>query len=87
MLKKILISISTIFFLTSCSNSTKKTLGITEEMPNELRVKKAKPLEVPPHLDRSSNNSVSKKSTKEKKESLKELSPAEKALVKEVEEK
>jgi len=50
-MKKILFTFATIFLLTSCSKTTKKTLGLTEDMPDELQVQKVKPLEVPPHFN------------------------------------
>lgn len=51
-MKQILCTIITVFLLASCTN-TKKTLGLTENIPDEAQVKKAKPLEVPPHFNYS----------------------------------
>lgn len=49
--KKILFSLSMMLVLSACSKTAKRNLGLTEDMPDELQVKKVKPLEVPPHFD------------------------------------
>ena len=45
------ISLVFVTLLSSCNKATKKTLGLTQDMPDEFQVKTAKPLEVPPHFD------------------------------------
>jgi uncharacterized lipoprotein len=77
-MKKIIFTIATICLLTSCSKSTKKTLGLTEDMPDELQVSKAKPLEVPPHF-----NHVHPAPKEKKIPANTKLSPAEEAALKE----
>ena len=78
-MKKILLLSATLVITSACSNSTKKTLGLTETMPDEYQVKRNKSLEVPPCY--RATESVKKKN---KANSRKKLSKAEKALLKEV---
>lgn len=77
-MKKTFFTIATICLLTSCSKSTKKTLGLTEEMPDELQVQKVKPLEVPPHF-----NHAPLQATQPKKPKANKLSKAEEEVLKE----
>lgn len=81
-MKKTLFTIATICLLTSCSKSTKKTLGLTEDMPDELQVQKVKPLEVPPHF-----NHTNLPATPIKKVKTNKLSKAEEEVLKEASEK
>jgi len=67
-----------IFLLSSCKN-TKKNLGLTENIPDELQVTKAKPLEIPPHF-----NSSKIVKTDLQKPSKGTLTPAEKAVIQEI---
>ncbi|RTK92129.1 MAG: DUF3035 domain-containing protein [Rickettsiales bacterium] len=50
-MKNILIIISALLLTVSCSNKTKKTLGLIETIPDEYQVTRNKPLEVPPHYN------------------------------------
>ena len=38
----------TLFSITACSKNAKKTWGLTETIPDEYKVTRNKPLEVPP---------------------------------------
>lgn len=76
-MKKILLALATFMLVSSCK-ATKKTLGLTENMPDEFQVHKAKPLEVPPHFSLSQTNQL-KTTTPPKNK----LSEAEEALIKE----
>lgn len=77
-MKQILCAIMAIFLLSSCKNA-KKTLGLTENIPDELQVTKAKPLEVPPHF----NSSKTVKTDAQKQPKV-NLTPAEKAVIQEI---
>jgi len=77
-MKQILCAIMAIFLLSSCKN-TKKNLGLTENIPDELQVTKAKPLEIPPHF-----NSSKIVKTDVQKPSKSTLTPAEKAVIQEI---
>jgi hypothetical protein len=79
-MKKTLLLIAVLFLSIGCSSKTKKTLGLTETMPDEYQVQRGKALEVPPHY--RARDSVKKKDVLEKK---KKLSTSEEALLKEVE--
>lgn len=75
-MKKILILTAVGLVLSSCSSKIKKTLGLTENMPDEYQVQRYKSLEVPPcyqDVECKSNKKTDKK-----------LSKAEKALLGEV---
>ncbi|MFK7967589.1 MAG: DUF3035 domain-containing protein [Rickettsiaceae bacterium] len=76
-MKQVLLILTAIMLLSSCK-STKKTLGLTENIPDEFQVTKMKPLEVPPHfsLSRGQQGKIVKKSENN-------LSVAEKAILKE----
>ena len=76
-MKQILCIIAVMMLLSSCK-ATKKTLGLTENMPDEFQVTKAKPLEVPPHF-----NSSKAVTAKEIKKSKNKLSTAEEEVIKE----
>lgn len=52
-MKKSLFIFATALLLASCSKMAKKNFGLTEDMPDELQVTKAKPLEVPPHFNQT----------------------------------
>ena len=77
-MKQILCAIMALFLLSSCKN-TKKNLGLTENIPDELQVTKAKPLEIPPHF-----NSSKIVKTDVQKPSKGTLTPAEKAVIQEI---
>ena len=77
-MKQILCAIMAIFLLSSCKN-TKKNLGLNENIPDELQVTKAKPLEIPPHF-----NSSKIVKTDVQKPSKGTLTPAEKAVIQEI---
>lgn len=79
-MKNILIIISALLLTISCSNKTKKTLGLIETIPDEYQVTRNKPLEVPPHYnleDIASANS--------NKITVNSLSDSEKAIIEEAE--
>lgn len=78
-MKQILYTITAILLLSSCK-ATKKTLGLTENMPDEFQVTKAKPLEVPPHFNLSKPTGQDKVEKKSKNK----LSTAEEAIIKEL---
>ncbi len=78
-MKKILLIIAVLFLSTACSKKTKKTLGLTETMPDEYQVQRNKSLEVPPHY--KAQDSVGKDVPAKKKN----LSKSEEALLKEIE--
>lgn len=75
-MKKILLFSAALIALTACSKNTKKTLGLTEEMPDEYKVTKNRPLEVPPFYQGAS-------APKKQKASRKKLSKEEEALLSE----
>ncbi len=81
-MQKILFTIITVLLLTSCSKSAKRTLGLTENIPDEFQVTKAKPLEVPPHfnLSKTDHKIETKKKVKTK------LSASEEAIMQETDE-
>ncbi len=79
-MKKLLLIIAILFLSIGCSSKTKKTLGLTETMPDEYQVQRNKSLEVPPHY--RVQDSVGKKNVVPPK---KKLSKSEEALLKEVE--
>lgn len=79
-MKKILLVIAVLFLSTGCSKKTKKTLGLTETMPDEYQVQRNKSLEVPPHY--RTQDTVRKNDVPEKK---KNLSKSEEELLKEIE--
>ena len=73
-MKQVLLILTAIMLLYSCK-STKKTLGLIENIPDEFQVTKMKPLEVPPYFSLSRGKIV--------KKSENNLSVAEKAMLKE----
>lgn len=79
-MKKILLLSSALIITSACSSKTKKTLGLTETMPDEYQATRNKALEIPPGYDPS--NIVDQKEAKKSKD--KKLSDAEKALLEEV---
>ena len=76
-MKQVLFTLTSLMLISSCK-ATKKTLGLTENMPDEFQVTKAKPLEVPPHFSLSKTGQA--KITKESKNNL---SAAEEDIIKE----
>jgi hypothetical protein len=48
-MKQVLLTLTAFMVLSSCK-STKKTLGLTENMPDEFQVTKVAPLQMPPHF-------------------------------------
>jgi hypothetical protein len=76
-MKQVLFTLTSLMLISSCK-ATKKILGLTENMPDEFQVTKAKPLEVPPHFSLSKTGQA--KITKESKNNL---SAAEEAIIKE----
>ena len=66
-MKQVLFTLTSLMLISSCK-ATKKTLGLTENMPDEFQVTKAKPLEVPPHFSLSKTGQD--KITKESKNNL-----------------
>jgi hypothetical protein len=79
-MKKILLIIAVLFLSIGCSSKTKKTLGLTETIPDEYQVQRNKSLEVPPHYRASKPEKAKNIEAKKKK-----LSKSEEALLKEVE--
>jgi hypothetical protein len=75
-MKKILLFSAALIALTACSKNAKKTLGITETMPDEYKVTKNKPLEVPPFYQNTA-------SPKKQKAFKQKLSKEEEALLQE----
>ena len=75
-MKNILLISAALILISGCNKSTKKTLGLTETMPDEYQVKRNKSLEVPPFY-RATEPQI-KKGKKDK------LSQAEQALLSEV---
>ncbi len=43
--------LSSLLILSACNNKVKETIGVVTPGPNEYRVQRNKPLEVPPHFD------------------------------------
>jgi hypothetical protein len=76
-MKKTLYILTATLLLVSCTKA-KKTLGLTENMPDEFQVTKAKPLEVPPHFNLSKTGQA-----QAEKKAKKKLSPAEEAVMEE----
>ena len=79
MIKKILLLSSILIITAACSPKAKKTLGLTEEMPDEYQVTRNKALEVPPCYQATSSKKPTNEDTSKKK-----LSKAEAALLKEI---
>ena len=79
-MKQILCILTAILLLSSCK-ATKKKLGLTEDMPDEFQVTKAKPLEVPPHFNLSKTAQA-----KVEKKSKNKLSAAEEEIIEETKE-
>lgn len=75
-MKKILLFSAALITLTACSKNAKRTLGITETMPDEYKVTKNRPLEVPPFYQGTS-------APKKQKAAKQKLSKEEEALLKE----
>ena len=62
-MKQVLFTLTSLMLISSCK-ATKKTLGLTENMPDEFQVTKAKPLEVPPHFSLSKTGQAKIKESK-----------------------
>ncbi len=73
-MKKTALLFACLFLIASCSKNTKRTLGLTETMPDEYKVKRNKSLEIPPSYKQ-------KQATNIKQDS--KFSKAEQALLKE----
>jgi hypothetical protein len=78
-MKKVLLLGAALVALTACSKNAKRTMGLTETLPDEYKVSKNKPLEVPPFYQ----GSAAKKQENKKQE--KSMSKEEEALLKEIE--
>ena len=72
---------SSLLVLSACNNKVKETIGVVSPGPNEYKVQRNRPLEVPPHFDLPSVKS-DVESGDEK--SSKELNEGEKALIDEM---
>ena len=72
-MKKTAIIFACLFLIAGCSKNTKKTLGLTETMPDEYKVKRNKSLEVPPSYKQKKTTDIKQKS---------KFSKAEQALLK-----
>jgi hypothetical protein len=73
---------TSLLVLSACDNKVKETIGVVSTGPNEYRVQRNKPLEVPPHfyLPSSVQSDVGSKDYK----SSQELNEGEKALIDEM---
>ncbi|MDP4832951.1 MAG: DUF3035 domain-containing protein [Rickettsiaceae bacterium] len=78
-MKKILLLSAVLIITSACSKNTKKTLGLTETLPDEYQVQRNKSLEIPPCYQ--ANTSTKPKNEKPKN---KNLSKAEQALLDEI---
>lgn len=78
-MRVMILVLSTMFLLTGCNSKTKKTLGLTETMPDEYQVQRNKPLEVPPHYKGAYKKVESKSKNKSSADST--LTKSEKALL------
>jgi hypothetical protein len=77
-MKKILLLSAALIITSSCSKNTKRTLGITESMPDEYQVTRNKSLEIPPFYQKDDlNQNISNSKNK--------LSEEEKSLLKDIE--
>jgi hypothetical protein len=76
-MKKILLLSVALIITSACSKNTKKTLGLTETMPDEYQVQRNNSLEIPPCYQ--INSSKKQKDTK-----YKNLSKSEQALLNEI---
>ena len=66
----------------SCNRKIKETIGIVTTGPNEYKVQRNKPLEVPPNYDLPAPKH---RETEDNTKSLKDLNEGEKALINEIE--
>lgn len=76
-MKKILLLSAALIAVSACSKNTKKTLGLTETLPDEYKVSRNKPLDVPPFYQSTTT-------PKQKGKKQKQLSKEEEALLKEI---
>lgn len=68
-MKKYLVIFASLLVLSGCKNSTKKSLGLTETLPDEYQVSRSKGIEVPPHYkNEKSQRASNAKSALSKKE-------------------
>jgi hypothetical protein len=82
-MRVIILVLSTMFLFTGCSSKTKKTLGLTETMPDEYQVQRNKPLEVPPHY-KGAYKKAELQSKSQKASTDSALTKSEKALLDDV---
>lgn len=78
-MKNILFLIATTLCITSCSKNLKKTIGLTETLPDEYQSVRKKSLEIPPHFQLKQPENV--------KQSNLHLNQSEKDLLKDIESK
>jgi hypothetical protein len=78
-MKKILLLGAALIITSACSKNTKKTLGLTETLPDEYQVQRNKSLEIPPCYQ--ARTSIKQKDAKPKNHNL---SKAEQALLAEI---
>lgn len=76
-MKKILLLSVTLIITSACSKNTKRTLGLTETMPDEYQVQRNNSLEIPPCYQVNSPK-------KQKDTKYKNLSKSEQALLNEI---
>ncbi|MDG1436365.1 MAG: DUF3035 domain-containing protein [Rickettsiaceae bacterium] len=79
-MKKLLLLSAALLITSACSNKTKKTLGLTESLPDEYQTTRNKNLEIPPCYQ--ATTSVKTKSNSKNQDNL---SNSEKALLKDLE--
>lgn len=79
----IFLILATLIVTTACNKRVKETIGIVTPGPNEYRVQRNKPLEVPPHYELPEPVSAITESTISLKS--KNLNEGEKALIEEIE--
>ena len=72
---------SSLLVLSACNNKVKETIGVVSSGPNEYKVQRNRPLEVPPHFDLPS---VKSDAGSGHNKSSKELNEGERALVDEM---
>lgn len=76
---KLFIILSAALAITACSNSTKRKLGITQNIPDEFQVSKTSGIDVPPHF--KLHNPHEESNIKENKD---KLSKDEEAILKNI---
>jgi hypothetical protein len=73
---------TSLLVLSACGNKVKETIGVVSPGPDEYKVHRNKPLEVPPHFNLPS--SVKSDAASEDYNSSKEFNEGEKALIDEM---